>query len=504
VGGVGAGSAGGGGEFPVTAALLALGTVGLLAVAVWTGLYPVLDRALGPYRGITQRDTVPTDVSLALTVEIVAMAIGTGILPAVAAAAWAARAVRRPATRGWWFAITALLMVASVWATALFAQSGFLGAATEERYYFYAAPLLWIGALAALEDPDVGPAAIVAWSGPVIVGLAAVPILVGLNPETEFLAPVLAAAVSNIPPRLVSGVAGFGVHDLLVAVAVALVAIGAATWTRPRRAAVALGIALAVQIALTGYLFAAVRGDVPAIPPRTTDDQHELAWVARAGDGDVTLIRGARVAGRELELNFWNGEVRHFGNPAGGPAGFIPYPLFLLESAEVQVSPRGDVALPGLRARAVQDPASPFLQLAGRRVAASSDGALELITPERPARARWATFALDGDGFVSRPAQLIAGAPSPGRPMTVIVVLESVPNAATAVTVRLGGRPRDVAFAAAPEPVTRQVRITACGPLRGELLPRTSVPLPDGRQVAGRVVGVQVRALEASSRACHR
>ena len=75
--------------------------------------------------------------------------------------------------------------------------------------------------------------------------------------------------------------------------------------------------------------------------------------------------------------------------------------------------------------------------------------------------------------------------------------LAGIPNAATAVRLRLGDERRTVRFAAAPEPTQRDVTVTACAPAPGTLRATKTAPAADGRQVAAQVVSVQVRPANA-------
>lgn len=482
--------------FPATSALLAVGLIGVLAGGLAGKLDVVLDKGLGPYRGITQREAAPSDLSLAFSTELAAIGLGVGVLPAVLATGWVANVLRRPMTRAWWPALTGVVLVIVVWATALFAQGGYLGPATEERYFVYAVPMLWIGAVAALQDPSLRRGTLAAAALPFVVAFATVPLNVGLNPDTEFLAPVLAVA-GNIAARVVGGVPGLGSHDVLVLAAVVVVGTSLVVWHPPRARGAVLALPIALQLALAVYAFAAVAGDVPGVAGRVGDDLEQRAWVDEAVGRarEVTLVRGGTATDRELELNFWNGGVRHFVDPPEAGLTMLPYPLYFLDDERAAVADDGGVSLRELRGRAVQDPRSTQLQLAGRRLATESAGTLELIEPVQPARARWATKGLDADGFVARPVELFATPPSGRGRFAATFELEPPENAATSLTIRLGAIVREVELPVAVPPTPVRVRISGCGATRGRLEPKVSSALPDGRQVAGKLVRVEVRQI---------
>jgi hypothetical protein len=480
-------------RFPVTAGIVALGVLAVLGVGLVGGGFDyLLDRVLGPYRGITERDAAPSDVSVALVAEVGALALGVGVLPAVLAAAWFSGVLGRPREAVWLPALVVVMSVGAVWATAVLAQGGFLGESTEERYFMYAAPFLWIGAVAATERQAFDRRTLVLASLPFLVVLAVLPLVVGLNPETQFLSPVLGSA-RNAGERLL-GDSGLGVHDLLVLLGAALVVACAVVWRRrPRAVLGALAASVVVQLLLTVYVFAAARGDVPDVAARTGDRQDQLAWIDQAqGDRATTLVRGGRVGGRELELSFWNGSLDTLANPPGEAAGVSPYPTFLFATSKAEPQPDGAVDLPTVSDRAVQDAQSSMLQLAGRTLRRSPGGPFELFEPSRPLRVRWAA-GLDPDGGVSRIVPVVATAPT-GRGVTVdLEVVVPAANAATSVRFELGDQARDLALPAEPEPKPRRLALTVCGPATGRLLP-VATAVVDNRRVAVRVLRAEVRA----------
>jgi hypothetical protein len=480
-------------RFPATAAAVALGLLGALAVAVARGPGGLLDATLGTYRGIVERGA-PTEVSVALLAEAGAFVLGLGVVPAIVGAAWWARAAGRRADERWWPAVAGVALVAVTWATTLAAQGGFLGPSTEERYFVYAAPLLWVGALAALAEGTVSRRTLAGGLAVAACVLGLLPLVVGLNPETGFLAPVLATA-GHAGARLAGPLPG-GPHDVLVALALAAGAVALAVWRRPaRRWAGLLVLPVLIQLALTGYVAAAARGALDGVPPRTEGSFAALAWVDRVvGREQVSYLRAGTTPDRDLLLPFWNSAVRHVVEPPGSLAA-PPYPTVLLPTARARVGGDGAVAVDDLRARVVQDPAAVFLQLAGRRLAGGEGGTLELVARGPRPRARWATAGLEPDGQLVRPVALLAAPGRAGAPLEIALTVQGPPGAATALALRIGPSARRVELPAAPAPPETTVRLRACGPARGVLEPRVTVPLPDGRPAAARVLRATVRSL---------
>lgn len=481
-------------RFPFAAALVALGAVATLAVLAVGGPDRALTRALGPYRAILEQG-LPSDVSTALAVEAVALVAGVGVLPAVLAVVWAARALRRPDEPAWWPVLVSVVVLAVLWLTTVLAQGGYLGEATEERYFFYAAPFMWIGALAGLTSGAITRGTLAAVTGAVVLAFGLAPFNVGLNPEAVFLAPVL-GVVGQVGGRLGAAIGGLGTHDVVVGVTLVLLTAALLAWRRPRaRWALAVGVPAVLQVTITAYAFAASRGDVPGVEGRTGPTE-QRDWVQDAlGDRDeAAILLGGAMAGRELELNFWNGDARMIAYPGGADVALAPFPVVFLPSAVFRVGTDGVARAKGIDSAVVQDAVSPFLQVRGRRLGQSPDGKLELVDYARPAPVRWGSTGLDGDTLVSRPAQLLAPGRE-GRRTEVVLLLAGIPNATTSVTVKLGDTTREVELEPVAEPPVVRIPVSGCGALRGELVPGTTAQVDD-RQVAARVVGVEVRTTE--------
>ena len=476
--------------FPLTVALSALGIVVVLALAVTDRLSAGVSRALGPYLLATERGAAPTDAVLAALFEVAAVALGVGVVPVVAALAWLPGALRRPPV------LVGLLLCGTLWLTTLWAQGGFLGDAGEERYFFYVAPLVWIAALAALEDgAAVGRRAVVVATAVVALIFATVPLTVALTAERGFLAPAV-TSVQQLLPDVLRHVPGLGARDALFLLTLGLGGVTAALW-RHRRAFAVLAVPAALQLALTAWaVFALPTGAVEGVPPRTGNELVRHGWLDDAADGRaVTLLVNARVPeadSRHVELSFWNDAIR---GSAQVPATGLPplvYPLIMLGVSTLEVGPDGGVRLPR-DGPVAQTASSPFVQLAGRRLGASEDATVELVDPGPEPRAGWLATGLSPDAWLleGRGAALLA----PGRSgVQVTLRLSGVAGAATSVRVGLGEARRTVPLDGAPAEVT----LRACAPATGRMTPLATASLPDGRVVAARVEAVEVSEIARS------
>src|SRR5262249_22176559 len=139
--------------FPVTAAAAALGVLVVLILLQRGRLQYHLNSVLGGYAQTTSgRKTIPADVGTGLVVEILALTLGVGVIPMLLAVAWWPRAATGALGDGSRAVAAAMVCaIVALFAFTIYWQGGFQGPITEERYYFYAAPLLWIGAFAAVE-----------------------------------------------------------------------------------------------------------------------------------------------------------------------------------------------------------------------------------------------------------------------------------------------------------------------------------------------------------------
>lgn len=489
--------------FPFTFAAIALAVLGVLVLLAAGRIGSNFDSALGPYQGIIDRGAWPTDAGLAALLEFAAVVVGTGVVPAVIALAWLPRTLSRRDDPAWLAALVGLVLTATLWITALLAQGGWLGDRSEERYFFYAAPLIWIAAVAGLGDrAAVRPRALLGATAVCAIAVVAVPAAVPLTPEKGFLTPVT-ATIQKVVPDWVSGIEGLSPRDFLLVAILALGGLAALLWRRrPALIGIALGAAVAIQVALAVYVVWAVpTGRVDGVPARTGDDIAANGWVDHAADGRAVTLLGNQPApggdNQQREISFWNDAIKDTAiiPPTGLPG--VAYPTFLLGTASTDVEADATLANPqAADGLVVQDPDSPFAQLDGRRVALAppagvSAGQEELIDAGAAPKVRWLVTGLQGDGWIAAGDAARLGAAGRG-PTEVTFAFSSLVNAATRAQLELGGKKRTIVFPAGP-PAPRKVTLTVCAPAGGTLKAAQTAPLDDGRQVAVHVDWVKVR-----------
>ncbi|HEV2815332.1 MAG TPA: glycosyltransferase family 39 protein [Solirubrobacteraceae bacterium] len=457
-------------SFPVTAGLTGAavaGAVALLAVGVLSGR---LRDLAGPYYDIANRDGVPGNFGLGLLWEVEMLALGVGLLPAILAAAWFQRALaRRDGADAFRFAALALTLVAFLFAGTLWAQGGWLDYRSEERYFIYAVPFLWIGAVAALERGEVAVRQIVVGGIALSFVLFTVPIAVQATGEQAFLGPVSMSAGHALPriERDVGEALGLtgalSSRDLLGLVVLLLAGVAALVWRRgPRARWLALVPAIALQLFVAGYAFSGVYGKLQDIGSLTPDVPFaDLGWVDRATPGGerVPLVDNQSEGREGYQRNtvFWNDEVEDIYTLGPMRMATPGFPVFTLpiKAVDVFADLRLTVPLPEHAVTAVN---SPLWQVAGETVRKSPDGGLALIRPADPPRVTWMAEGVDTDGQVVKGVDLrVAG----GHRVKMLVRAPIEDGQLGKVEVSLGGRTSEVAFAEG-EPSERELSFDAC------------------------------------------
>jgi hypothetical protein len=484
-------------RFPVTSACVALVAAGAAVLVVVGVLSGRLRDLAGPYYDIANRDGVPGNFGLGLLWEIEMLALGVGLLPAILAAAWFRDALARRADGGAAsrFAVLVVTLVTVLFAGTLWAQGGFLDFRSEERYFIYAVPFLWIGAVAAVERREVRAGSLVVGGIALAFVLFTVPVSVQNTGEQAFLGPVSMSA-SHLLPRIERSVGdGLGLagalsgRDLLGLVCLLLAGVGALLWRRgPRARWAALIPAVALQLFVGAYAFSGVYGNLKDIGGLTPDVAFsDLGWVDRATPGDPQMVlvdnHSEGREGGQRNTVFWNDEVTDL--YVLGPLNLAPpgFPVFTLPTTHTDIAAdlRLGVPLPEYAVSAVD---SPLWQVAGETVETSPDGGTALIRPAQPWRATWVARGLETDGQVVRDVELQAAG---GHRVTIDV---AEPNDGDAVVrVDLGGSPvRRLEFAADDRP-ERRLRFDLCdqpGPAAGR------IGLERASDIGGRFSGARV------------
>jgi hypothetical protein len=503
--------------YPFSAVVLAVGVVAVLYLAVTGHLHREVQRALGSYSEIQDRHRISTDMSTGLLVEVFALAVGIGIAPAIVAVAWYADVLRRPLRREWTFAFVAVAVVAVFAAATVYAQGGYLVDRTEERYYFYAAPLLWIGALAALGPARPSRRAVAVAGGGFALVAALTALVVPLTPDSNFLAPVLSGVNWLLGKAIASiGPAGLGTHDAMLAIATVVVAALLWAWRRGRtRVALVLVVPALAQTAFTVWGFEVARGSAVGSINRvgTGASFATDGWVDRAlkGRSAVWLNNQLRAdpAGADATQNttlFWNDQIRGVAtDPTLALPAVVPT-LASLRTGDIAVDPRSGAVTPPAAARGavVQLGAAPHLQLDGPSITGVPNG-LELIEAGTRPRARWVTTGLAPDGWLppGKPVDIAAPTIAPGHAVVVTLSLMTPggTHAQAHVTLGRARRTADLPPSAAAQSVP--VRVRACagpqGGVRGRLV-GTGGGSVSGRRLAVELVAVQVEPLAGRCR----
>jgi hypothetical protein len=502
-------------QTPFALATAAAGVILILLLAVSGSLEDRIYQAVGAYGEFQNRTTVPSDVPTGALVEFISFGLGVGVVPMILALAWYPATLRArldPAARA--LAMTAVAVTGANFAFILAAQDGFWGQFTEERYFIYSVPFLWVGAFAALERPRLSRTAI-AWAGAlftILCGVVALPYTFGVE---LFLAPA-GKSVVYLSDYVLEDVrsllnrSGLTSRDLLFVVVGAVAVLTAASWRRaPWARRWLLTGAAAAQILLTAFAFLAIDGRVgQALADHTLDPPvASRGWIDRAaGDQDVTWLQTAQWSDPNgttwllRETSFWNDAIRHRAQiPAivapseGSPVDALPTTVHKVTS-DGRFTP--DLP-PGLQ---LVWAGSPFLQIHGRLVADDEIGQpFFLAEPVRPARAQWLATGLRSDGAVLRGSPVRIAAWPGDAAALVRLELTSPTKGAGVITVRLGGEHRVVRLRAGR---SRVIRIPACGvaPV-GSIRVRSGVRQPDGS-----TVGAVVRSvfLEPAGSACRR
>jgi hypothetical protein len=422
-----------------------LALIALIAILLYErasgGWTEHIEALLGSYSNIVVHKAVPPNMVEALGVEVIALALGVGLLPALVSIVWYARSLGAPVREGRWIVLVGLGVILAVFMVlTVFSQLGYLGALTEERYFFYVIPVFWIGTFAALEDRNVhtGEIALCGLAFAFLYG--AIPFLTApFGQEIAFLAPV--ESISAYLYSLHSHGLGLGsltLQDALAAFALIAGIFTALIWRgRPRlRIWWTVGVAAAVQLLFTGYAFAVINGDVPGIAGRTAGNVQSLGWVDAHSAGsrvwwlDNLPQTGAASEAQQRIALFWNSHLTNWAAlPATGLA--VPtWPMTALPSKPgLSVDQSTGVLMSAVAARQIRNVVSatdsPFVQLAGTPLATSPDRTLTLVQLSQPVRASWLATGLQPAGYVlaGRHVHLHAFLPDQDAPHALRIAL---------------------------------------------------------------------------------
>ena len=474
-----------------------------VAAAVAAGLAAAgeLGRAVGNYAGVFRGDLLPAGIWHAAAVHLDYVVVGVGVAPFLLAAAWSLGAVWRPGGReAHAFAALLLVLVPLLTLEAAsfdlrFTPGGFV----QDRYLCYLAPLLAVGAAAALLEPRhrLLRAGLVLAAGAGFGWLAA---LASYGDPTVYWA----APAASFHRWLTSGASGIGISTAAFVAggsAILGAALAVALWRAPPRVALAV---VGLAVSSFGATEAAYVFDRVALPETTRAQAVERVrrdWVdARLpGGSSVALVPNPALSPEHWwDAELWNETVDRALSVDGGTT-FTPFPATRLsldpETGEIRGDEPGSLLL--LAADEVR-----FGLVGAERLARA--GPLGLVSVARPYRAAWLTRGLEPDGWAlpGKPVQIRLFGASRRARRDVVVTLSAFGETSgpQRFTLTSSSTVRRGRLAAG---TFRRVRFTACAPARGfasaTLVTRGAARLPDGRVVGLHVDRIRARA---TRRAC--
>jgi len=342
-----------------------------------------------------------------LTQHAAEVALGVGFLPGIFGAAWlSARAVRLEVAP-----LVASLAGLLVLFEATSFDVRFGGDLPHDRYLFYAAPLLLIGVVGALEVAQLTRWSLVAPFAVVLAGMATaiLPLYDKFNVETP---------ASTVDNYLVSSGGGVtGARVTLAVCAVLLLAIyGLARWFLPRRlvAIVLVAATAAFLTAETAYGFKRLFAvDGTAGRPITVSQGNVFDWIDRTvgPTASVTFVTYAQIvddynatAAYWWDIEFWNRSVvraAYYGGKFAEIQSTFP-------RLDLRFDPKTGRASTSATRYVAQSDRETRFRFHGPTVSVTRD--VRLIDAGDDWRADWLSSGLDDDGFTL-----------PGRPVGVRV-----------------------------------------------------------------------------------
>lgn len=425
-----------------------------------------VERLFGAYSEVLMRNILPPNMVQGSLVEMLALALGVGLLPAIVSFAWYARQLSRPRDEiRWVFIVSTGVIGIAFTALTVYSQGGYLGSLTEERYFFYLAPLFWLGTFAALEDHAfVSRGAILGCSLAFAALFGAIPFLSPFNSETAFLAPVETVVPHVLLQRFAQlHLSGLAVQDALVVIVLLAGVVTTLLWHRKDRLrwGWTVGAAAAVQLLITGYAYAMIGGSVQGVPGRTGGSVGALGWIDKQTHGQpATWLEGmppGEIAVYEQRTTlFWNSSLLDWATVPQLGLAPVDWPLVALPGSQLSVDMADGQLQPQAVARSMRWVVgvtnSPFLQLAGTIVAHSPDRDLSLTKVVQPGRASWLAVGLPSDGSIAagstvRLLAFVRRSESP-QAITVKLTFSAVPPVATptSLEVRFGSVERHLAL----------------------------------------------------------
>jgi hypothetical protein len=384
----------------------AVAAVGLVVLALGgAGL-------LGSYAPAVEEGALLSwDALRSAVVHLDVTAVAIGLIPLLLGLGWAVATVVRPGDDvrlAFAATVTAAVVVLALESGSVVVRFG-LGLDVKDRYFFYAAPLLFLAAACALDDPR-----------PRVLGMIGVTAFFVATVGLEKFDPVFGVNIDSPASSTHEALTRYG-NELGMSpaemLAIGAGIAGAALWFALRRvrrdvlAPVVLGLVLAFVAAESAYtwdrLFAS---SGPSTRPLTQPAPPQLAWVDAAQPRGTVAMLPYSVgqdwypsAGTWWDVEFWNSSV----NRAFMMGPYFTYTPESFPRAQLRVDPRTGAIDAGEEldyiVRATLD---ARFGPAGSVRGASTD--LELVELELPQRAAWMTIGVDPDGWTrpERPSLL--------------------------------------------------------------------------------------------------
>jgi|GEM_PF-4287160 len=487
-----------------------------------------VEQFLGTYSNVIIRNGLPANMGEGLLVELITLALGVGLLPAIVSLTWFVRRMSRPQPDRRWIHLAASGLVIVVFLVlTVYSQGGYLGGMTEERYFFYVIPVFWLGAFAALEERSVRASDLLACAVALAALYAVVPFLSPLTEETAFLAPVESIVPHVLTQRLAQlGLTGLTIQDALALLTLLAGLATALLWSRSARVKLwwTVGAAAVAQLVMAGYAFAVIDGKVQGIAGRTGGSVAALGWVdSHARSPEVTwldnlstaappasLVATAGLAANQAHVTlFWNSRVRSWAELPELGLPTVESPISALPGQPgLAVDPTTGLLAPASAVADMHEDVeatdSAFLQLAGTPLARSPDGVLTLTQLMRPVRAVWLATGLAPEGGIpaAHAVVLAAFTGASEAPDALSVTLTLAPPgpiagsetpAKAVLGVRLGSANERVVLTAGGAPA--EVSLTTCvatGHAAATGAIRTLSPPATGAALSGTLQSVTV------------
>ena len=362
---------------------------------------------LGNYRfAVGGLSATPAEYLGTAATLVVSVGLGVGVLPLVAASAWAPAAIRRGDTSDRMaFAVLGSVVTAAL---VVFATVYITTYSGGDRYVFYIAPVLVLAATAALEDRRDLTVRFVG-SG---IAIAVLALVVSLPDQIFHASPVatLYPVLEDWSKKALSPFALAPGRNIMVAGGAGLAAAGLVVAARvgPRAAAPALGAVLVFCVVATGHaLDRGVDNQVGGVP--TTDGRAGWGdWIDRSVRSGASVglvispIGNPYMSGRTWwDAEFWNASVdRVF--VAEGEDDYAT-----IRERVITVDPETGQSVRPWADHLVFASSDLLFRPVGRRLATTTAAAefpnsrLELWETTQPARAAWTTTGIRRDGWIA-------------------------------------------------------------------------------------------------------